>query len=193
MADPTYEQTKAQGSKPRPSRNSKATKSLPLQVNPDSRAVSTSSEAPPSASIVASTGRKRAGAPPIEAAAKQAATVKPAGAAPPKKKNKTRHAPPPAMSVEINSAYFVLQQSLTFQEWSETLDSVAIVEDSRRMPIYHYRLLDSTVNSVTDAAGYGRFLKCFNDGLLQTEGPLDSVHIDRVLSFKIHFRGIADY
>jgi hypothetical protein len=56
MADPTYEQTQAQGRKPEPSRN---------------HAVSANSEALPGASIVGSTVAKRAGALPIEATAKE--------------------------------------------------------------------------------------------------------------------------
>jgi hypothetical protein len=52
------------------------------------------------------------------------------------------------------------------------------------MPIYFYRLLDGSVNSVTDAAGYSHFLTCFREGLLQKD-DFDAVHLDRVLSFEI--------
>jgi hypothetical protein len=57
------------------------------------------------------------------------------------------------MCVEINNANFVLQEDLDFKEWSRLMDSVAMVEDCRRMPIYFYRLLDGSVKSVTDALG----------------------------------------
>jgi hypothetical protein len=192
MADPTYGQTKAQGRKHWPSRNSKAKKS-PVSAN---------LEALPSASIVGSSAKRRAGGPPIEATAKDSATVKPADSTPPKKKAKTqdtqhshgtinptkenrkRKAKLPSMCVEINNANFVLQQDLDFKEWSSILESVAIVKDCRRMPIYFYRLLDGSVKTVTDAAGYGQFLTCFQEGLLQKDDS-DTVHIDRVRSFEI--------
>jgi hypothetical protein len=202
VADPTYGQTKARGRKPGPSQNSKAKRTLPLQVNPDSSAVSANSEALPSGGIVGSTAKKRAGAPPIEATAKDSATIKPASSAPPKKKSKThdtRHSPGtinptkenrkrkakvPSMCIEINNAHFVLHQDLDFTEWSRLLDSVAIVEDCRRKPIYFYRLLDGSVKSVTDAAEYRQFWTDFHEGLLPKDN-FDAVHIDRVWSFEI--------
>jgi hypothetical protein len=195
MADPAYGQTKARGHKPGPTRN---------------HAVSANSEALPGAGIVGSTAKKRAGAPPIEATAKDSAAVKPASSAPPKKKSKTQdtqHSPGtikptkenrkhkaklPSMCVEINNANFVLQEDLEFKEWSRLMDSVAVVEDCRRKPIYFYRLLDGSVKSMTDAAGYRQFWTDFREGLLPKD-DFDGVHIDRVWSFEIHSFGIVDY